>query len=324
MANKTTTKLNEALFIFFKLTSQEITMSDKKDLIAPNQKQEQELRVDRSFDDVADHFEKKVYGGLKGDIRLAVLRRDIFEYVDELIKVLDRPLRILDVGAGLAQIAIELATQGHSIVVNDISANMLAKAQASFQRLAVDKRDCEMNAFGEIKWIVCPYQELSDKLSCETFGQESEKFDLILCHALLEWLAEPAEVMDFFDGQLTATGALSLCFYNPASFEYRNLIMGNFNLLDGLVSADGYKADNKKSLTPNHPVAKLEVERWLQDHHYDIALESGLRVFHDYTPLKRGGHNVPEEVIRMELRYSRQEPFKRLGRYLHILATRQD
>ena len=79
MANKTTTKLNEALFIFLKLTSQEITMSDKKDLIAPNQKQEQELRVDRSFDDVADHFEKKVYGGLKGDIRLAVLRRDIFE-----------------------------------------------------------------------------------------------------------------------------------------------------------------------------------------------------------------------------------------------------
>ena len=35
-------------------------------------------RSDRSFDAIADHFEKKVYGGLKGDIRLAVLRRDIF------------------------------------------------------------------------------------------------------------------------------------------------------------------------------------------------------------------------------------------------------
>jgi S-adenosylmethionine-dependent methyltransferase len=141
---------------------------------------------------------------------------------------------------------------------------------------------------------------------------------LILCHALLEWLAEPAAIMDFFGSQLTGNGALSLCFYNPASFDYRNLIMGNFNLLDNT----DYKADNKKSLTPNHPVAKQEVESWLQAHHYQTVLTSGLRVFHDYAPLKRGGHNDPEAVIRMELRYSQQEPYKWLGRYLHILATR--
>ncbi len=294
-------------------------MSDKKDLAILQPQQ----RVDRSFDNVADHFEKKVYGGLKGDIRLAVLRRDIFEYIDALTKTLQRPLRILDVGAGLAQITIELATQGHNIVVNDISANMLAKAQANFEQLTADASNNEVTLFGEIKWYVCPYQELTPRLAAEQNNKPREKFDLILCHALLEWLAEPREIMDFFDSQLTPTGALSLCFYNPASFEYRNLIMGNFNLLDSLLSEDGYRADNKKSLTPNHPVAKLEVEHWLSDHHYKIALESGLRVFHDYAPLKRGGHNLPEEVIRMELRYSRQEPFKRLGRYLHILATRQ-
>jgi S-adenosylmethionine-dependent methyltransferase len=140
-----------------------------------------------------------------------------------------------------------------------------------------------------------------------------------MCHALLEWLAEPAAVMDFFDKHLTENGALSLCFYNPASFDYRNLIMGNFNLLDNTE----YKADNKKSLTPNHPVAKEEVETWLEAHHYQTILASGLRVFHDYSPLKRGGHNDPEAVIRMELRYSQLEPYKWLGRYLHILATRQ-
>ena len=32
---------------------------------------EKVARSDRSFDAIADHFEKKVYGGLKGDIRLA-------------------------------------------------------------------------------------------------------------------------------------------------------------------------------------------------------------------------------------------------------------
>ena len=264
----------------------------------------EDTRADRSFDTIADHFEKKVYGGLKGEIRLAVLRRDIVEYSAQMSEALGRPLRILDVGAGLAQITIELAAQGHSVVINDISANMLEKAKANAEQIdqALD-----------ITWYVCPYQALAEKLT-----KEVDKFDLILSHALLEWLAEPAAVMDFFDQYLTDDGALSLCFYNPASFDYRNLIMGNFNLLDNT----DYKADNKKSLTPNHPVAKEEVESWLKAHDYQTVRSSGLRVFHDYAPLKRGGHNDPEAVIRMELRYSQLEPYKWLGRYLHILAKR--
>ena len=264
----------------------------------------EDTRADRSFDTIADHFEKKVYGGLKGEIRLAVLRRDIVEYSAQMSEALGRPLRILDVGAGLAQIAIELATQGHSVVINDISANMLEKAKANAEQIdqALD-----------ITWYVCPYQALAEKLT-----KEVDKFDLILSHALLEWLAEPAAVMDFFDQYLTDDGALSLCFYNPASFDYRNLIMGNFNLLDNT----DYKADNKKSLAPNHPVAKEEVESWLKAHDYQTVRSSGLRVFHDYAPLKRGGHNDPDAVIRMELRYSQLEPYKWLGRYLHILAKR--
>ena len=267
----------------------------------------EDVRTDRSFDAIADHFEKKVYGGLKGDIRLAVLRRDLFEYCAQTSHKLGRPLRILDVGAGLAQIAIELATQGHTLVINDISANMLEKAQ---ERAALSTaKDEKLN----ITWYVCPYQELEEKLA-----DKKEKFDLIMCHALLEWLAEPAAVMDFFDQQLSDNGALSLCFYNPASFDYRNLIMGNFNLLDNTE----YKADNKKSLTPNHPVAKEEAEAWLKAHEYQTLIASGLRVFHDYSPLKRGGHNDPEAVIRMELRYSQLDPYKWIGRYLHLLATR--
>ncbi len=279
-------------------------------------------RTDRSFDTITDHFEKKVYGGLKGDIRLAVLRRDIFTYTQKAAQALGRPLRILDVGAGLAQIAIDLAAQGHSVVVNDISANMLIKAKAQ-----AAKTDDNL----DISWYVCPYQALEAKLVNDDKGgttassksYQIQKFDVILCHALLEWLAEPVEIMDFFDRLLKPSGALSLCFYNPASFDYRNLIMGNFNLLDSVAEGSDYQADNKKSLTPNHPVAKTEVDAWLVAHDYQILLTSGLRVFHDYAPLKRGGHNSPEAVIRMELRYSQLEPFKWLGRYLHVLATRR-
>ena len=258
------------------------------------------MNQDRNFDDISAHFEKKIYGGLKGQIRLAVLRHDIFGWVKSWQQTHNRPLRVLDVGAGLAQISIELAKDGHDVTINDISANMLEIAKQNAGEAAQN-----------ITWHTCPYQQLDDKLT--------GKYDLILCHAVLEWLAEPKLIMDFFDRWLVddraEKGVLSLCFYNPASFVYRNLVMGNFNLLHN----KDFKADNG-SLTPNHPVAKDELIAWIGDHHYQILHTSGLRVFHDYSPLKRGGHTNPQAVIEMEVAYSGQDPYKWLGRYLHFLV----
>ena len=258
------------------------------------------MNQDRNFDDISAHFEKKIYGGLKGEIRLAVLRHDIFGWVKSWQQTHNRPLRVLDVGAGLAQISIELAKDGHDVTINDISGNMLEIAKQNAGEAAQN-----------ITWHTCPYQQLDDKLT--------GKYDLILCHAVLEWLAEPKLIMDFFDRWLVddraEKGVLSLCFYNPASFVYRNLVMGNFNLLHN----KDFKADNG-SLTPNHPVAKDEVLAWINDHYYQILHTSGLRVFHDYSPLKRGGHTNPQAVIEMEVAYSGQDPYKWLGRYLHFLV----
>ena len=260
------------------------------------------MNQDRNFDDISAHFEKKIYGGLKGEIRLAVLRHDIFGWVKSWQQTHTRPLRMLDVGAGLAQISIELAKDGHDVTINDISANMLEIAKQNVGEAAQT-----------ITWHTCPYQQLDDKLT--------GKYDLILCHAVLEWLVEPKLIMDFFDRWLVddvaEKGVLSLCFYNPASFVYRNLVMGNFNLLNN----KDFKADNG-SLTPNHPVAKDEVIAWIGDHHYQILHTSGLRVFHDYSPLKRGGHTNPQAVIDMEVAYSGQDPYKWLGRYLHFLVSK--
>lgn len=248
---------------------------------------------DRNFNDIADHFAKKVYGGLKGQIRLAVLQRDLSNHLP------NRPLKVLDVGAGLAQISLSLA-KDHDVTISDISEQMIQKAQATAYSLALSPR-----------LIVAPYQELDLTL-------QGEKFDLILCHAVLEWLANPDEIMAFFEKFLADDGYLSLCFYNPASMVYRNLIMGNFYQLTHPKPADN------KSLTPNNPVAYDTVKSWLDDGRYTIICQSGIRVFSDYAPLKRGGLNHPDEVIKMELQYSQAHPFWQMGRYLHILAKKQN
>lgn len=52
---------------------------------------------DRHFDQLASRFAEKIYGGAKGAIRLAVLQADLKEVLPQ------RPLRVLDIGAGLGQ-----------------------------------------------------------------------------------------------------------------------------------------------------------------------------------------------------------------------------
>lgn len=259
-------------------------------------------QYDRNFDPIADHFAKKVYGSLKGQIRLAVLNQDISELLTHLP---NRPLKILDVGAGMGQISLNLA-KNHQVTLNDISQNMLNKAKENALSLSSSP---ESNIEQNLRFICCPYQDLYKKLTCE-------KFDVILCHALLEWLAHPDEIMGFFDNFLAENGLLSLCFYNPSSIIYRNLVMGNFYQLDTP------KPATKKSLTPNNPVAFDEVQQWLNNHNYQTLIRSGIRVFSDYAPLKRGGLNHPDDVIAMELKYARTEPFWRMGRYLHLAARK--
>ncbi len=55
---------------------------------------------DRHFDELATRFAEKIYGGAKGAIRLAVLQADLAEALPE------RPLRVLDIGAGLGHMSL--------------------------------------------------------------------------------------------------------------------------------------------------------------------------------------------------------------------------
>jgi len=86
---------------------------------------------DKNFDALAVRFSKRVYGGLKGDIRLAILWRDLESVIARLQQKHGSPLRILDVGSGLSQLAIRLAQAGHKVTVNDVSSVMLAQAKQS-------------------------------------------------------------------------------------------------------------------------------------------------------------------------------------------------
>ncbi len=256
---------------------------------------------DRNFDDLAQRFSDKVYGGLKGQIRLAVIERDLQALAK--LQQAEQPLRILDVGGGLGQISLLLAQAGHQVVFNDVSQVMLNEAKSRAEQAGVAD---------QFTWIVGAYQQLS--------VAELGQFDVVLNHAVLEWVETPQRLIQQLADFCLDDGYLSLCFYNPAAKIYRNLIGGNFKLLN---QAQAYQS-NPGSLTPNNPCSVEQVQAWLAESGFDIETMhvSGLRVFHDYVVNKRGGHQHPEQVLAMEMQYAQHPQFKWLGRYLHCLVSK--
>jgi hypothetical protein len=81
----------------------------------------------------------------------------------------------------------------------------------------------------------------------------------VLCHAVLEWLAEPHAILPVLH-QLTAPGGwLSLAFYNRDALIYRNLLKGHFRKM-----RKNDMAGEKQSLTPQQPLDPRELAAQLE------------------------------------------------------------
>ncbi len=186
---------------------------------------------DRHFDELATRFAEKIYGGAKGAIRLAVLQADLAEALPE------RPLRVLDIGAGLGHMSLWLAGRGHGVTLAEPAQPML---EAARQRFA--------EAGQTATFIEAPWQDL--------LGQLTEPYDLVLCHAVLEWLAEPLAILPVLHQLRAPGGWLSLAFYNRDALIYRNLLKGHFRKL-----RKNRFAGEGQSLTPQDPLDPRELEQ---------------------------------------------------------------
>jgi len=256
---------------------------------------------DRNFDDLAHRFQRNVYSRLKGMIRLAVLRRDLHEALPQLpAPAPEGELRIFDAGGGQGPLSLELASQGHHVALCDISARMLDLAA---QRIAAE-------GLGER--VTLHHMAIQDFCARQT-----EHFDLVLCHAVLEWVADPRALLDSLCAVLKPGGLLSLSFYNIHGLAMKNLLRGNF----AKVLAEDYRGF-RGSLTPPDPPAPAQVFEWLTALGLEQVCYSGIRCFHDYLLDPALRESSPEAQLALELRLSRQEPFRALGRYLHLLVQR--
>ncbi|MGL6176389.1 MAG: tRNA uridine 5-oxyacetic acid(34) methyltransferase CmoM [Vibrionaceae bacterium] len=258
------------------------------------------MSADRNFDDISHKFSKNIYGSGKGAIRQAILLQDLQTIVTQLNS--HAPLQILDAGGGQAPLSQALAANGHNITLCDISQNMLQNAREQISAA---------NLLDRFQFIHSPVQNLP--------ALNLPPCDLLLFHAVLEWLSEPKQGLQEVLSQVRRGGIASVMFYNQNGLLFKNLVCGNLTHIEqGMPHCERFKLQPPQSFLPEH------VYQWISECGFEILGKSGVRTFHDYMQTTRLGEHTFEQVIAMEQQLCRQEPFVSLGRYIHVWARRRE
>lgn len=249
---------------------------------------------DKNFDKLIEKFEKKIYNTDKGHWRLKLIKEDLESFYQSTQK-----LTIWDAGCGFAQISLWLAERGHIVTLCDLSKKMLERAKQQFDNAA-----CKAVFYHQ---------------AVQTLATELPQFDLVLCHAVIEWLAEPQESLEIIAHKVKAGGHLSLLFYNRNAMIYTNVLKGGWrwqHLLNNSYLGKGSK------LTPPNPQYPHEIEQQLQSLGFQIIQQTGIRVFHDYLDNNVLAQSSHSELFELEYRYCRMPTYCNMGRYIHLLAQK--
>ena len=248
------------------------------------------------FDRIGTVFLKNIYATTKGRIRLAVLQRDLAPLLA------GAPLRILDVGGGAGQMALWYASLGHEVVVADRSQVLLDEGRAAAQTLGLAVDFVHADAF-----------QLADALNDATF-------DLVCCHAVLEWIEDGAALLAACAARVKAGGHFSLMYYNRRALVFAQHVFGNFDYLDRDLRP--YRKTAK--LTPDYPREPETVAAWLDGLGLTRVRRSAIRCFYDYMkPHDRARHS-DDALVARELALSGCADYLAVARYIHELRCKTD
>jgi len=217
------------------------------------------MQQDRNFDELVDRFRERIYDTSKGDWRLKLLKQDLSHVVEQ-----KAPLRVWDAGCGFAQVSQWIARQGHPVTLCDVSLKMLEQARHNFAEEGL--------------------QADFHHLSLQDYASNTELFDLVLFHAVIEWLAEPGQGLKTVMEKVKPEGYLSF----PPNPQYPHEIVTN-----------------------------------LREHGFNVKVHTGIRVFSDYLNEAALKHTNMDELYVLEERYCRTPTYRDMGRYVHILAQKK-
>lgn len=249
---------------------------------------------DRHFDGLADKFAASLYGGLRGELRLALLDR----LLPEMLDLHGQPA--LEVGGGLGQLAGWLVERGHAVTLCEPADEMRERARQAL-------------ADHPVRFMEAPLQSLPEAAP--------GPWPLITCHAVLEWLGDPRAALATLAGLLAPGGQLSLMVFNRDALRLSNVVKGNLEkaLADRLEGKG-----QRKRLTPISPLTHDQIVAWAAEMGLEVRTTAGVRVFHDYLRQPPQTEAERRDLLALEWQYCRVDPHWRLGRYLLYTLIRPE
>ena len=257
------------------------------------------MRSDTNFDGIAEEFEGEVYGSSKGYVRLNVLWEDLLSGIPEIVH---GKLRILDAGGGAGHVALRIASLGNTVVLCDPSREMLSRAEVNASRAGLTNL---------VTVVHSSIQGLE--------GSVDGRFDVITCHAVLEWLANPKLILGKLVEFLEEDSRLSLMFYNRNAALLKRILRGEFTAALREREQGGFPGKWGDEATP---LAEETVRGWLEELGLEVEAKAGIRIFHDHLPdavRQRGGLGA---LLETEKELRDREPFASLGQHVHLICKR--
>ena len=143
------------------------------------------MRSGTNFDGIAASLEEEIYGSSKGYIRERVLWEDLS---DRLTSISRGGLSILEAG-GAGRMVMRMASLSNKVLLCDPSREILDRAEEKIR---------EANLSNYVTAVNSSIQNLK--------GSISGGFDVVTCHAVLEWLADPKSALSCLVELLSSAG----------------------------------------------------------------------------------------------------------------------
>lgn len=236
-----------------------------------------------------------------------------------------RPLSVVDVGGGTGGFAVPLAEAGHTVTVVDPSPDALA----SLLRRATDAGVAE-----RVRALQGDADSLGDLVP-------PAGADLVLCHAVFEFVDDPDAVAQALHDALRPGGAASVLVANRAAAVLSRAIAGQWQAATALLNAGGESAEAR---CPGGPPGRatsgdaqaraagrdtvrrrfdlLGAEALLAEAGLHVEQAHGVRVVADLVPGVVADAD-PESLLAFELAASAVPPYRDVATQLHLLARRR-
>ncbi|MGI8901507.1 MAG: methyltransferase domain-containing protein [Nocardioides sp.] len=227
------------------------------------------------------------------------------------------PAEVVDIGGGTGGFAVRVAELGHRVAVVDPSPDALATLARRAEESGVADR-------------VTAYQgDLGTLADLVPAGS----IDVVLCHGVLEIVADPAVALATIAGVLRPGGSLSLLVNQRHAAVFARAMAGHFSQAQALLETtpDSRHADpggrhaDPEGRSDQRRFTSEEVTAVLDGAGFDTVALHAVRVFVDLVPssLAHLELGATDRLIELERAVASRPEYLPLGTQVHALARRR-